>query len=202
MSEDTSNDTTSPRATPLANAEKEEMLAEAKARLGQMVEEGTLTGTEADQKLSALEARIDALEPAVQASPGGHDGSLIIRDPTSGRFAPGSRSITKRNGFHGLARHVRDETRGGLELVEFALRVLRDEGQVMKDRLSALAWLGDRGFGRPVQAVELVADVQAHTALDPAQILSRVSEGTIRELLAAAHDSLKLEPGNGDGDEP
>ena len=44
---------------------------------------------------------------------------------------------------------IREETRGGAELVEFALTVLRN-GNV-RQRQWAVDWLADRGFGKAVQ---------------------------------------------------
>lgn len=63
-------------------------------------------------------------------------------------------------GFAGLASAIAKHTRDGEELVEFALSVLRGEvnnGEEpsTRDRLEALKWLAVRGFGQPVQPVEL-----------------------------------------------
>src|SRR6185436_19059244 len=57
----------------------------------------------------------------------------------------------------GLVRAIRDQTRDGEELVRFMLRVFRGEleGAKLRDRLDAATWLADRGFGRPVQGMEL-----------------------------------------------
>jgi hypothetical protein len=37
------------------------------------------------------------------------------------------------------------------EMVEFMLRISRDEGAATKARIEAYTWLADRGFGRPTQ---------------------------------------------------
>ena len=65
-------------------------------------------------------------------------------------------------GFKGLAREIQQRTDDGRELVEFALKVFKGEpvtegGQVPKLELrwQALEWLSDRGFGKPVQSVDL-----------------------------------------------
>jgi len=57
----------------------------------------------------------------------------------------------------GLAGRIREATREGADLVTFAMRVLNGEtrGVTMRDRLEALYWLADRGWGKPVQSVEL-----------------------------------------------
>jgi hypothetical protein len=52
----------------------------------------------------------------------------------------------------GLVRKIREETRDGEEMVEYMLRVARDEDEATKVRVEAYTWLADRGFGRPTQA--------------------------------------------------
>jgi hypothetical protein len=56
----------------------------------------------------------------------------------------------------GLVRAIREQTRDGEELVRFMLHVFRGEteGARLKERLDAATWLADRGFGKPVQAME------------------------------------------------
>jgi hypothetical protein len=56
----------------------------------------------------------------------------------------------------GLVRAIREQTGDGEELVAFVLRVFRGEaeGTRLRDRLEAATWLADRGFGKPVQALE------------------------------------------------
>jgi hypothetical protein len=69
-----------------------------------------------------------------------------------------------------LARLVREQTKQGLELVEFNLSVLRGEVEVkvatkggdvvevgpsVGDRLAASRWLADRGWGKAVERVEI-----------------------------------------------
>jgi hypothetical protein len=52
--------------------------------------------------------------------------------------------------------------RGGEELVDYMLEVLRDERQSTKTRVEAASWLADRGFGRPQQTTLVgTADEQA-----------------------------------------
>lgn len=57
----------------------------------------------------------------------------------------------------GLASRIREATRDGEDLVAFALRVFNAEipGVKIEHRLEALQWLSDRGWGKPVQSVEL-----------------------------------------------
>ena len=55
----------------------------------------------------------------------------------------------------GLVRAVREQTRDGEELVAFMLAVFRGEADAkLRDRIDAATWLADRGFGKPIQAME------------------------------------------------
>lgn len=70
-------------------------------------------------------------------------------------------------GFAGLAERVKSEVGvDGDKLVAFAMEVLGDTrcpecggGPELRDRLAAMGWLADRGFGKPLQSVELQAAV-------------------------------------------
>jgi len=54
-----------------------------------------------------------------------------------------------------LVRAVREQTRDGEELVAFMLAVFRGENDAkLRDRIDAATWLADRGFGKPIQAME------------------------------------------------
>ena len=53
----------------------------------------------------------------------------------------------------GLAAFVREQTRDGRELVELMTRFARDEATATRDRLVAIAWLADRGFGKVAQPI-------------------------------------------------
>lgn len=56
----------------------------------------------------------------------------------------------------GLVRAIREQTDDGEHLVLFMLCVFRGEaeGTRLRDRMEAATWLADRGFGKPVQALE------------------------------------------------
>lgn len=54
-----------------------------------------------------------------------------------------------------LAKLIRAETRDGAELVEFAVKVLRDPTATERNRAWAADWLSDRGFGKPQQEVAI-----------------------------------------------
>lgn len=66
----------------------------------------------------------------------------------AGRFPPG---VSGNPGGRpkGLRSMIREQTGDGAELVAFALAVLRGKRRaMMKQRLEALYWLADRGFGK------------------------------------------------------
>jgi hypothetical protein len=77
-----------------------------------------------------------------------------------GKFAPGtSANVSGRpKGWAGLAKAIRDQTSDGQALLDYALKVLGSDNEETRDRLAALAWLSDRGWGKPMQAVELSLD--------------------------------------------
>ncbi len=56
----------------------------------------------------------------------------------------------------GFVRAIREATTDGEELVDFMLKVFRAEIPEVrvKDQVDAATWLADRGFGKPVQALE------------------------------------------------
>jgi len=55
----------------------------------------------------------------------------------------------------GLAVLVRGKVKDGKELVDFYLKVFRDEKEDMKFRLEAAHWLGERGWGKALQFIEI-----------------------------------------------
>ena len=62
----------------------------------------------------------------------------------------------------GLSRRVRDLVGDdGTLIADFMLGVLTDEKERTADRMEAAKWLGDRGFGRAVQALDI--DVYPHS---------------------------------------
>ena len=52
----------------------------------------------------------------------------------------------------------------GQAIAEYMFSVMTDERAKTADRLEAAKWLADRGFGKPVQAVDL--DVTATRSID------------------------------------
>lgn len=71
----------------------------------------------------------------------------------------------------GLMQLVRAATKDGRELVTFHLAVLRapptDPLWSGADRLKAAAWLADRGFGRPLERVEVTTPADNAFPVEP-----------------------------------
>lgn len=77
--------------------------------------------------------------------PGNHAGKLFLPGNAAN---PGGRP-------KGIAALVRTETADGAELVAFMLAILRGTRRApLRLRMEAAAWLADRAFGKPVQALE------------------------------------------------
>jgi hypothetical protein len=56
----------------------------------------------------------------------------------------------------GFGALIREQTRDGAELVDFALSILRGKrGAKLDQRLDALCWLADRGWGKAIQSTEI-----------------------------------------------
>ena len=59
----------------------------------------------------------------------------------------------------GLASYIRDTTDGGREMVDLMVAVMRGETvdgkkPKVRDRMDAVSWLADRGFGRAIAQIE------------------------------------------------
>src|SRR5262249_9747366 len=80
----------------------------------------------------------------------------------------------------GLVSAIREQTRDGEELVAFMLRLFRGElpDAKLRDRIDAGAWLADRGFGKPVQAME-------HTGKDGEPL---IPVGVLQAVMVEAED--------------
>lgn len=57
----------------------------------------------------------------------------------------------------GMVQKIREATDDGEQIADFILQVFHGEveGVKLKDRLEAATWLADRGFGKPVQAMNV-----------------------------------------------
>lgn len=97
--------------------------------------------------------------------------ALGVAPQNKGRFRPG---VSGNPGGRpkGFGDRIRMLTRDGEELIEIALKVARGELSVVKatkdgnfdvlptakERLDAIAWLGDRGWGKAAQPVEVTGE--------------------------------------------
>ena len=96
---------------------------------------------------------------------------------TTGRFIKGQ-SGNPGGRPRGLVKKIREETDDGEDLADFLLHVFRGEveGVKLKERLEAATWLADRGFGRPVQAMNIETFEIDLTRLTDEQ-LERIARG-------------------------
>lgn len=75
----------------------------------------------------------------------------------NGRFLPGN-NANPGGRPKGFAAMIREQTGGGKELVDFALKILRSRLEDTRVRLQAMEWLADRGFGKAVQSHEVTGE--------------------------------------------
>jgi hypothetical protein len=69
---------------------------------------------------------------------------------------PGKRLARSQKAFSEL---VLKQTRNGEELLEFVLKVFRDDQMPFRDRMIAMNWLADRAFGKAPQHVDVDVSV-------------------------------------------
>jgi hypothetical protein len=124
-----------------------------------------------------------------------------------------------------LAIEVRRATRGGRELVELQLAIARGEkipvpgrrqgrggrGEAqfqrpnLDQRMAAIAWLADRGFGKSKEVIELTGEATPSQRLELLRRLSDEQREQLRGLLAIALNGGRPVPGsdvaNGRGDD-
>ena len=89
-------------------------------------------------------------------------------------------------GTTAMIEFIRKQTRDGVEIAEYCLKVFRDKRAKAKDRQDAANWLTDRGFGKAAAVV----DVNHSGAIDTASRidLSKMSASALAELDEACRD--------------
>lgn len=111
-------------------------------------------------------------------------------------------------GFKGLAQDIRRRTKDGKELIDFAMKMFRDEKNLHHVRWDAFVWLTERGFGKAVQTIDVVSDqpkLQVNLAVLNFEQRSHLREivkrikGEPREVVGTA---LKVLDGGVTEDEP
>jgi hypothetical protein len=65
----------------------------------------------------------------------------------------------------GFGALIRAETKDGAELVTAVLKMLRSKSN-LKTRQWAIDWLSDRGWGKPLQAIETTGTLDIHLQWD------------------------------------
>lgn len=78
------------------------------------------------------------------------------RDPATGRFLPGNRTGGRKQLPEELKQAFRDT---GPKALEVLTRILTDETAKDSDRIRCAEIILDRGYGKPVQAVDLDGNV-------------------------------------------
>lgn len=103
----------------------------------------------------------------------------------TGRFLPGN-NANPAGRPRGLAAMVQAETRDGGELVTFMLKVLRDKDQKTELRMQAAQWLADRGFGKPVVAIDATVETTVDaTVVHLEAVRAHVEEADVERLTRA-----------------
>ncbi|MBE6993391.1 MAG: hypothetical protein E7423_01915 [Ruminococcaceae bacterium] len=83
-----------------------------------------------------------------------HDNRVKARDPATGRFLPGNRSGGRKRMDEDLKAAFRAACPDALRVLKEIM--LREDAQD-RDRIRAAEIILDRGYGKPVQAVDLAA---------------------------------------------
>jgi hypothetical protein len=96
----------------------------------------------------------------------------------------------------GLVRKIREETRDGEEMVEYMLRVARDEGETTKARSEAYTWLADRGFGKPTQTeVRFSGDTMTQSEV-VTELATRCSRDELEAMIEDVQERIRQKRGD------
>ena len=83
----------------------------------------------------------------------------------------------------GFSHLIRERTNDGADLVDFALSILQGKrGARLQQRLEALQWLADRGWGRAVQSIEASGPGGGPIVVSQGPDLSQLSDGELADL--------------------
>lgn len=101
---------------------------------------------------------------------------------------PSLYSARKKSAYFDLATSARVGTQNGHKLIAFWLKVFEDEDQPMMWRMAAADRLADRGFGKAVQFVESIEDMEGE------QLEKRYSLAELKEIRDAMNklDSIEV----------
>ncbi len=139
----------------------------------------------------------------------------FIRDPVlAERRRASSMSAQQartRTAHRAMSRYIQDETQNGAELARFALEILRcrrSEKPELAERfgldeitdalkMELFNWLSDRGFGKPMQAIDITIDDDRQ--ISDEQLIDELLRSFGPEALRSAAERMervqKLEPG-------
>ena len=123
---------------------------------------------------------------------------------SAGKFVRGS-SGNPGGRPKGLAALIRQKVGdSGEKLVTIAFKIANDNSALDKDRLTAIGWLADHGFGKPLQAIELDARLGGSVSLAQSvdSMTTAERQARVRDLLEAsglAASPMPTNGANGDG---
>lgn len=101
-----------------------------------------------------------------------------------------------------FAARIRKATRNGQDLIEVAYAIAMSGKSEDKDRLAAVKWLADRGFGKAPITIEIEGRVAALPVLDVDLLTDEdlMSLVRIHGLLQQRERVIDVEPGDADPD--
>ena len=131
----------------------------------------------------------------------------VIRDPVlaENRRAArvGTQQARTRTAHRAMSRYIQDETNNGEELARFALEILRCRRSDKADlaerfgldeitdalKMELFNWLADRGFGKPMQAIDITIDDDR--AISDEQLIDELLRSFGPEALRSAAERME-----------
>lgn len=105
----------------------------------------------------------------------------------------------------GFEARVREATKDGQDCIDFAVRVMKGKGDYARVpwlcRLQALEWLGNRGYGRAPQSVQLSGPEGGPVKIEGMPDLSKLSDDELTSLHALLSRCRGAPEGGGGGEE-